>query len=178
MVSIDISRFNLNLVQQGLYFCIPSCIRGMMKFQDQNFNLSQEEIMQKITNYASDRQPSFGAAETSAPNEFSDFEINQLLPNDYIAWEESIKKEIDNGFPIAISTRTGPDSTHIRLVLGYDNQAEYFLLYNPGTSLRFEANGLFSNQIVGGCESLTFSEAENLFNAPNACRDLLTIRKK
>jgi|GEM_PF-6820057 hypothetical protein len=178
MNHIDFNRFNLKLVQDQPYYCIPASIQGMIQFHDPNFNIPQEEILRKITINEKYGQPSFPSAEKNAVLEFPDYDFTKIDTNNFSDWSAYIKQEIDAGFPIAISTRNEDQSIHIRIVLGYDENAKYFFLYNPGTTFMIKTDCFISMNIRAGCEIFSFEYAENRFHASLPCRDLLTIRKR
>lgn len=177
MPKINLNRFNSKLIQERFDFCIPACIQGMMQFQDPACNISQQEILRKITINEEDGQPSFRSVKESAEVEFPEYKIEQLNASNYNDWLGYIKNEIDDGFPIAISTRSSPTTAHITLVVGYDDQNKILLVYNTGTTEFIQQGENVIYKITAGIEHLSFEDAEKRFNAPNPCTDLLTIRK-
>lgn len=180
MPSISISKFNFNIIQDHPDFCLPAIVQAMLQYNDGNCKLTQQEILDKIIKTRPDRQPSFGAVSECAEAEFPDFLIKQLVTNDYQEWADNIKKEIDDGFPIATAKRSGLNAVHIRVVLGYDDIMGKFTLFNPGTTFlgQTTSGNQIPYEIISSIDEYSYVEAQSDFKAPNACRDQLTIRFK
>lgn len=149
-----------------------------MKFHDNNFDLAQDEIYNGIVNHADDHKSSFKAAAAHFAAELHDYHVNQLFSANHNEWAELIKNEIHEGFPIAISKINESKSVHDRTVLGYDGNANYFLLYNLGTTLIYKSDCLLCMNTRAGCETFSFEDSEKAYSRESGCTDLLKIKLK
>lgn len=162
MKTVDLAKFDkrdIQMVQMGLSFCIPASAHSIFRYHDSSFSYSQEYLLGLMVVNTTDNQPSFGAMVNHVlPIVKNKFMISNPSPQTFQLWCDNIKKEIDLSNPIAIATRVAPNSVHIRVVLGYDDTAEEFLLYNPGTA--FIDNNRVANRIQTGLLYQIKSELE------------------
>lgn len=181
MNTIDLSKFNFNIVQEGLVYCIPASALAIFSYHDSTFSLSQHNIMQLMN-----CNPGFKAMKgiidknDQIKNTFS---IEVLDTNFFDQWLCNIKKEIDDSYPIAISTKQSNGNVHVRVVIGYDDEKKYFLLFNPGTSYHFKDVNVVIR--VSHVEVYNYTNAQNDWNGviqsnnqEMFCRDQLIIHPK
>jgi hypothetical protein len=177
MKCVNLSKFPLNNIAQGQYNCIPATIHNMMRFHDHKYSLNQAEVLKILMiNGVKGGEPSFPEAENQSSSLSSDFLIEcKNETRGYDKWAGIIKKEIDDGYPVAISTRQGADSLHIRTVMGYDEIHEYFLLFDT------QLNGFVAPTSVGwisGYSTYAYLDAETDYNKNNSAKDMLIVREK
>ena len=178
-MQINLNKFDLHMIQHGIGFCISASVQSILHYHKPHLHFSQDYLHSLMVIGEQNQQPSFPAVlrniKPKLDKEF-DFQIPPE-PQNFLEWSQNIKTEIDNSNPLAISTRVGPTSVHIRVVVGYDNAKKEFKLYNPGVTY-LKNNGStpgFQFSIKSFIEDYTYFNAESDFNVHQPTRDQLII---
>jgi len=175
MKCVNIAKFPTSNVAAGQYNCIPAAIHNILCFHQPTYQKNQKDVLDILTDDNGQWvQPSFGRAEIKASSLSSDYSLKQAnIESGYADWASKIKEEIDNGYPVALSTRQNDSAVHIRTALGYDDENEYFLLFD--TQLPTMVGPSFCGWI-SGFSIYKYSVAESDYNGTNSTKDILTIR--
>ena len=179
MNTVDLGRYDHNMIQRGIDFCIPACAYSICKYHDPKFDYTQEYIMSLMVSNATDHMPSFGAMiQFVAPILNARFVMRQEPPHSHQEWLTNIKNEIDDNCPLAIATRVSNNHVHIRTVLGYDDNSGEILLYNPGVTKLIKSQNFPLQKgsqycIASGIEKYEYQQAQRDINNAN---DQLIIR--
>ena len=150
-----IETFPIEIAQENEIFCLPASLQALINYHSGGV-ISQMDLFNQMN-----RSPSFGTASSLRIKGFH-FEVK--YPETFEEWKSIIQMEVILKKPVTISTRVNPNAVHIRVAIGVTNKS--FLLYNPGANLE---NG----RIISSKEEYFFQDAENNWNLPNKCGDLL-----
>ena len=181
--TINLSRFNQQMVQLGLNFCIPATVQAMFQYNRVGYNISQEELLCLMIAGEENHQPSFEAViKHIQPVVQNDFTITIMNPISFQEWSDNIKSEINNERPMAINTRVTTIGVHIRCVIGYDNEKKHFVVYNPGESrliTKEDKGNIIPGRILqihSFVEYYAYQNALDDFNALDATHHQLLIK--
>lgn len=177
MKCVNIAKFPTNNVAAGQYNCIPATIHNILCFHQPAYQKNQKDVLDILTDDNGQWiQPSFDRAEIKSSSLSSDYSLEKAnIESGYVDWVSKIREEIDNGYPVAVSTRQNDSAVHIRTVLGYDDENEYFLLFDT------QSPTMIGPSFCGWISRFTiykYADAENDYNSINSCKDILTIRDK
>jgi hypothetical protein len=153
----------------------------MLKYLDPSNELNQFQIMYSMVCGNKDSSPSFKAAHDFVSPLLNNYSLVQYDSTSYEDWLFKIKYQIDNYFPVAISSRVNQKSVHIRVVLGYCDIENTLVLFNPGVSeykVSDKDDYISQIKIRSYLEKYSYKNSLYDWNKQDSCKDLLLIEIK
>lgn len=145
---------NIRFIQQIDNGCCPASINIVLDYYKKGIRLNQELILTEFKKYQGslfERSESFFNQNIDFNHEFRFKKIDTINEKD---WENTVKKYINEGTPVIISTPVSKTSYHITVIFGYFENILFELCPTYGYKNIYISDKLANYTSIGGTDLL------------------------
>jgi hypothetical protein len=182
MKNIDLKCFPQDIVQHGVDFCIAASTEAVLAYHGYRLkNALQHYLFAAMCRQNEKLAPSIpsmiSGIEWLRKRLEKPLDIPVVLgdPKTHDDWKATVFAEIDEDRPIIITKNRPKGGAHVEVILGYDDEEEVFLMFNPGgSSIQKHRNVGWNHMTVEiRSEFYHYSYTEALDDIPNGSHLLI-----